>query len=273
MKRYLSVGIVLLLELLFVSNLFSATFDLTGEWEYTTSDNWAVGDINCNPGPDASGICKISQTGNTFTFAFTSGYVCDPPESCTFEGSIDGSVYTCSTTDAVDDEGGIVTSTLTMRANSATSINGSGVAEYAHPSGLWECRWGFNITLRRTESARTDIKVNGSDGPVNVLSSEPVIATISLDPGKNGGQIADWWIVVNTPFSPPSNWFSYVYPEGWMIGINLCIQNELFSLNALELFNMTLPVGEYTFYFALDDPDGEAKGPWWAMDSVKVSVE
>ena len=36
---------------------------------------------------------------------------------------------------------------------------------------------------------------------------------------------------------------------------------------------MTLPVGNYTFYFAVDDPDGMATGPWWGMDSVEVTVQ
>ena len=36
---------------------------------------------------------------------------------------------------------------------------------------------------------------------------------------------------------------------------------------------MTLPVGDYTFYFALDAPDGDATGPWWGMDSVEVTVQ
>jgi len=35
---------------------------------------------------------------------------------------------------------------------------------------------------------------------------------------------------------------------------------------------MVLSAGDYTFYFGLDDPDGAATGPWWGIDSVKVSV-
>jgi hypothetical protein len=36
---------------------------------------------------------------------------------------------------------------------------------------------------------------------------------------------------------------------------------------------MALPVGKYTFYFALDGPDGAATGPWWGLDSVEVIVQ
>ena len=59
-----------------------------------------------------------------------------------------------------------------------------------------------------------------------------------------------------------------------MPGINLCAQTGLFDLTPFEVLqDMTLPVGTYTFYFALDDPDGAATGPWWGLDSVEVTVE
>jgi formylglycine-generating enzyme required for sulfatase activity len=35
---------------------------------------------------------------------------------------------------------------------------------------------------------------------------------------------------------------------------------------------MMLPLGNYTFYFAIDDPDGAPTGPWWGLDSVNVTV-
>jgi hypothetical protein len=36
---------------------------------------------------------------------------------------------------------------------------------------------------------------------------------------------------------------------------------------------MALRVGNYTFYFAIDDPDGQPTGPWWGLDSVLVQVQ
>jgi len=117
-----------------------------------------------------------------------------------------------------------------------------------------------------------DIKINGSDGPITVSSGTPVSITVSLNPGNLAGQNADWWIAVNTPFAPPLDWYTYVYPTGWLPGINLCVQTGPFDLSAYEVLNMTLPVGDYTFYFALDDPDGAATGPWWGLDSVSVTV-
>lgn len=154
MKKRLFTGtvlIVLLMEAFFTTNLFSADYDLAGTWNYTISGNWAIGDLGCNPGPDASGTCTISQTGDTFTFAYNSGVVCSPPESCTFEGDVAGSVYTCSTTDIVDDENGSVTSIIVFTASSTTSAGGSGSSLYTHPTDDWACSWGSNIALTKPE--------------------------------------------------------------------------------------------------------------------------
>jgi len=118
-----------------------------------------------------------------------------------------------------------------------------------------------------------DIKANGSDGPITVSQSEPVSIEISLDPGDKTDQNADWWIAVKTPFAPPDDWYTYVYPSGWWQGINLCAQNGLFEFSPYEVLNTILPLGNYTFYFAIDDPDGAATGPWWGLDSVEVTVQ
>jgi len=152
LKKWLLVGMMIFAGIFFSGDLFAETYDLTGTWNYTLSDNWAVGGIECNPGPAASGTCTISQTGDAFSFAFTSGAVCDPPESCTFEGSVDVAVYTCATTDSVDDEGGSVTSNIVFTASSATSASGAGVSKYTHPSEKWECMWGSNMTLTKSEN-------------------------------------------------------------------------------------------------------------------------
>jgi len=153
-KRMLFIKTSLLVPLIvtfLLTNLYAANFDLTGTWNYTLSGNWAFGDIGCAPGPDTAGTCAIVQTGDSFSFAYISGVVCDPPESCTFEGSVTGSNYTASTTDIVDDENGSVTSVLLFTASSELSASGSGNSTYIHPSGDWNCAWGSSITLTKAE--------------------------------------------------------------------------------------------------------------------------
>ena len=134
-------------------------------------------------------------------------------------------------------------------------------------------RDGFFISNSATNLPVPDIKANGSDGPVTVSSGAPVSVTIGLNPGNKAGQNADWWIAVKTPFAPPLDWYTYVNLTGWLPGINLYAQTGLFDLSSYEVLNMKLPVGNYTFYFAIDDPDGAATGPWWGLDSVVVTVQ
>ena len=117
------------------------------------------------------------------------------------------------------------------------------------------------------------IKANGQEDSVIVAEGTSVSITISLTPGDKAGQNADWWIVIHTPWASPIDWQSFVYPTGWMNGINLCIQTPLFELSPIEVLKQALPQGHYTFYFAIDDPDGAATGPWWGIDSVEVTVE
>lgn len=174
LKKMILFGI-LLFVLFSTSNLFAADYDLTGTWNYTLSGNWANGDIGCDPGPDASGTCTITQTGDAFTFAFNSGVVCDPAESCTFTGAVAGSVYTCSTTDIVDDENGSVTSTIIFTAASAITASGSESSLYTHPSGAWSCNWGNSISLTRSD-------VQPKPGQYILTVTTTGSGTVTLDP-------------------------------------------------------------------------------------------
>jgi len=113
-----------------------------------------------------------------------------------------------------------------------------------------------------------DIKANGSDGPLTVSSSTPVSITVSLDPGGQAGQNADWWVYADTP----SGSYSYVYPSGWRPGLTRAIVNPLFSLSSTEILNRTMPVGYYVITFAVDNnADGILDETW--EDSVEVTVE
>jgi Divergent InlB B-repeat domain len=185
--------------LLFAGTASAATYDLTGTWNHTRTGNWAVGDQGCDPGPDTTGTCSINQTGDSFTFAYTSGETCSPPESCTFSGTINGATYTCSTTEIVDSEGGRATSTIVFTATSPDAATGTGTSMYSHPGG-WVCQWGSIITLTRsgggTPSAYTLT--------VNTVGS----GTVTLNPP--GGSYAPGTQVQLTAVSQSGSTFS-----GW----------------------------------------------------------
>ena len=127
--------------------------------------------------------------------------------------------------------------------------------------------------LTPADATKPDIKANGVDTSITVSATEIVTITLSLDSSSETGLNADWWIAAKTPFAAPTDWYSYVYPAGWSVGINCCIQTPLFPLDSYEVLKGTLASGTYRFYFALDDPDGEATGPWWGIDSVEVNVK
>jgi hypothetical protein len=132
---------------------------------------------------------------------------------------------------------------------------------------VWPVRAGQSGSL-----VHLDIRANGSDGPITVSPSTPVAIDISLNPGDEAGVDAEWWIVVQSPLGIFWHYYSYVYPSGWVPGIDRCIEMPLTHLGSTNVLNMPLPPGTYRFFFVLDDQiDWIPDGKW--MDSVNVTVE
>ncbi len=119
---------------------------------------------------------------------------------------------------------------------------------------------------------KVDIKANGQDGTVTVSAGDPISVTVSLNPGSRLGQNADWWIYAYTD-AMAIDFFSYVYPTGWIGGIATCLQQALFNVTpSFEVWNSALTTGSYIFYFAIDsNADGMPDLTW--LDRVKVRVE
>jgi|Deesub1362A_J573_1020465.scaffolds.fasta_scaffold00162_33 hypothetical protein len=120
-----------------------------------------------------------------------------------------------------------------------------------------------------------DIKANGSDGPVNVSQGSVLSVTVTLDPGNRAGDDADWWMAANTPFG----WYSYngtdwIYAGPSYTDLTVTYQQPLSSYGPVEILNTTgLPLGKYTFYFAVDMimnglPDMDQK----YLDKVIVNI-
>jgi len=134
------------------------------------------------------------------------------------------------------------------------------------PQGGWEL-------YKMTKDAVPLIRANGSAHHVVVSASEPVSVTVSLDPGTFTNAAADWWICARN--NATSEMFSYVYQpavQGWKSGFEKTAVMYLFKLHVAEILNMKLPVGDYTFYFVIDDIIDDYPGmTWW--DSVTVSVQ
>ena len=99
-----------------------------------------------------------------------------------------------------------------------------------------------------------DIKVNGSNGPVDVKTNQTVSLTIALDSGDYTGASVDLWIGALTQFGT----YWYDSSEHWIKSSNpVWYSQELSDISETTVLTRQLPVGVYTFFFVLDDtPDG-----------------
>jgi len=117
-----------------------------------------------------------------------------------------------------------------------------------------------------------DVKVNGSDGPVNVTPGDNLSITGALNSGSSAGQSADWWAYADTPFG------RYYYDViggswSWLPGFSVTYQGALFDLGTMEVLNISgLPTGTYTVYFEIDmNMNGIRDGQIYS-DSVVVNI-
>lgn len=114
-----------------------------------------------------------------------------------------------------------------------------------------------------------DITANGAQGPLSISAKEKVFLDLNYQPGQKAGQKADWWIgaLVNQ-----SQWYTLqLDPFGWQKTIDVTAQIDKINISELNIYNNYLPVGSYTFLFAVDDnADGKFDGT--CFDFVEVDV-
>ena len=144
---------------------------------------------------------------------------------------------------------------------SGSDGNGNGTVEYSVVSNISaSSRTGTMTIAGKTfkvdqagvgASPTPDVKANGSDVPVMLETSNPLLVSISLAAGGSLGIDGDWWAVAYTPFG----WYHYDKDsDSWVPGLIVTFQGSLFNLTPpFTVLNMTgLPVGFYTFYFGVD---------------------
>jgi Protein of unknown function (DUF1566) len=140
--------------------------------------------------------------------------------------------------------------------------------------------YGYDSNNRKTDSNYVRSVRGGQSGvpivtvlankysqSIAITNNTPLSVTVALDPGSLSGQNADWWIAASTP------WGLYTLtPSGWSPGINMLVQYPLLNIASVEVFNGYIPVGDYTFYLAVDmSPDGILDEPIY-YDGVQVHV-
>jgi hypothetical protein len=127
-----------------------------------------------------------------------------------------------------------------------------------------------DIYFNTTAIPATDIKANGSDGPITIARSNTLSITVEFDAGTYSGDDADWWLLASTPLG----WYYYDKSAGWLPGREVTLQIPLRDLPLREVLNMSgLPAGDYMFYFGVDlVKNGLINMGQAYYDSVKVTV-
>jgi hypothetical protein len=103
-----------------------------------------------------------------------------------------------------------------------------------------------------TNNPTPDIKANGTEGPLNITSTDNLSITVELAARNGSGENADWWVAAETPFG----WYYYdAYLGLWRSGLSFTYKGPLSDLTSVEILNISgLPPGTYIFYFAVDMP-------------------
>ncbi len=110
------------------------------------------------------------------------------------------------------------------------------------------------------------IEANGETNFVSISNGTPVTISIALDAGSYAGIDADWWAAAfdqnNTQWYYLDNSLSWLPFSGNFAECFPAYQGALFNLDYFAILqDYTLPVGVYTFYFAVDQMDGMLNYP------------
>jgi N-acetylneuraminic acid mutarotase len=129
-----------------------------------------------------------------------------------------------------------------------------------------------------TDSIGPVIKANGATGETTINYPDALSITVAMNADIYAGVKVDWWILTLTG----SSWYYLNNLRQWTPfdgNLSNCCpvyQGALFNLSDMEVLNSTaLPMGSYTFWFAVDYPmDGilNLGGPI-LVNAVNVIVE
>jgi hypothetical protein len=137
MKKLLVIGMIVMIGVFCSGNGFSATYDATGTWDYSTTGNWVnPGNADCTADSDETGILTITQTGDSFTGVLGG-------ETAT--GTVSGATYSAS--HSFPESGG--TTTFFVVITLSSSISGSGTMTWSWTDGSYYCNGGNNISITK----------------------------------------------------------------------------------------------------------------------------
>ena len=189
-------------------------------------------------------------------------------------GARAGNIFWQVGTSAVLDTSSVFKGTImadqAITMNTSSTLEGRALARIAGVT--------FNGSSASLPTSGPVIKANGATDNVTVNYPEAVSITIEMNADNYAGTDVDWWVVALAG----SSWYyldnsvQWTPFDGTPSNCHPVYQGGLFNLSATEVLNATaLPVGLYTFWFAVDYPmDGilNLDGPI-LVDSVNVSVQ
>ncbi len=115
-----------------------ATYDATGTWTYSTTNNWVdPGTADCSPDQDETGTVTVTQTGENVTLIDDYGN--------TWRGIVSGATYYLST--SYPEEGGTTKENLTFTLFFRTW--GSGTVTWSWADGTRSCNGGRDILVKK----------------------------------------------------------------------------------------------------------------------------
>lgn len=122
------------------------------------------------------------------------------------------------------------------------------------------------------------LKANGSTNNISISRGAALSITVQLNPGSYTNTIVDWWgiALANTNWYYLDSSTQWTQFDGIISNCRPVYQGGLFDLPATEVLNTSeLPVGSYTFWFAVDYPmDGVLDlGGTVAYDEITVTVQ
>jgi len=116
-----------------------------------------------------------------------------------------------------------------------------------------------------------DIKVNGSDGPISIITGVNAAVTISLDPGNLAGTDVDVFALARNLTTGDRYWWTGGLTWVQQIPPIAASTGAIPSIGMMEIRNTTLPVGNWRFYFGFDTvPNGSLNQGAAIIDIVRV---
>jgi len=142
---------------------------------------------------------------------------------------------------------------------------GSGNGNFKTGSGSTQS----DVRAVRGGGCLPDIKANGINGEITVMSGTTVSVVISLISGDKKGKLADWWFAINSPWG----WYFMTNSGLNQIPTPLYQSMPLFDFSDQKMVVGQLPVGEYEFFFGVYLTPNDATNTPLYMDSVNLHVK